>query len=161
MTLFYLTLAVLTWLAAPLWLERRRLPGLLVYGLFAAVLAAVQDTLVVWYPLWEYLDTGPVREHLQISLLISLSAAPAFGIRFAQGLVPAAPVPWGRVCKYTVVAMTPELAGLALGRIVYHGWWNVAWSTVAYVPIWISFWALHRWLHTARPALGHDEAPRA
>jgi hypothetical protein len=125
-------------------IDRVRLRQLLIYGLFAAVLATVQDRLVLVHKLWEYRDVGPVSSHAEIALLISLSAAPAFGMRFAQGLLPGARVPWRRIARYTGVAMLPELAGCFTGHIHYYNGWNLFWSVLAYIPIWLSFWGLHR-----------------
>jgi hypothetical protein len=132
-------------------IDRGRLRQLLIYGLFAAVLATVQDRLVLVHKLWEYRDIGLVSNHAEIALLISLSAAPAFGMRFAQGLMPGARVPWRRIARYTGVAMLPELVGYFTGNIQYHNGWNLFWSVVAYIPIWLSFWALHHRLSRVQP----------
>lgn len=146
--MFYLPLAVITWLSVRWIIRREQWRGLLIYGLFGAVLATVQDRLVLLYRLWEYRDTGPVHSHAEVALLISLSAAPIFAMRFAQRLRPAMSVPWRRVFKFTAISMAPEIVGLYTGHIVYHQWWNVGWSVLAYMPIWTSIWALHRWLHS-------------
>ncbi|MFZ5817352.1 MAG: CBO0543 family protein [Bacillota bacterium] len=144
--MFYLPLAVLTWLVARWIVDRARLSALLVYGLFGAVLATLQDRLVILYQLWEYRDTGLADSHHEIALLISLSAAPVFAMRFAQGLRAAAPFPILRAVRYTAFSMLPEVVGLQTGHIAYHNGWNLIWSVVAYGPIWLSIWALHRWL---------------
>lgn len=144
--LFYLPLAVITWLSARWLVDLRQAGRLLVYGLLGATLATVQDRLVVFHRLWEYRDIGPVGGHAETALLISLSAAPLFAMRFAQGLIPGAPLPWKRMMRYTAIAMLPEVAGAAAGHIVYHNGWNLGWSVAAYVPIWSAIWALHRWL---------------
>lgn len=158
--MFYLPLALLTWLCFGWMIDRRRLPSLLVYGLFGAVLATVQDRLVMLYQLWEYRDIGPVAAHPQIALLISLSAAPIFGMRFAQGLPPrTAEVPWRRIFKYMLIAMVPELIALYSGHILYHNWWNVGFSFAAYIPIWISFWGLRQWLQPPLPVTAKPTAP--
>jgi hypothetical protein len=154
---FYLPLALLTWLLAGRLIDRRRLPSLLVYGLFAAVLATIQDRLVLGYQLWEYHDTGPIGGHEEIALLISLSAAPIFAMRFAQKLTAGSPVPWPRVLRYTLVSMLPEVVGLQTGNIRYHQWWNIGWSVTAYLPIWTAIWLLHRWL--TRPATSSPKFP--
>lgn len=147
--MFYLPLAGVTWLMCLRVIDRARLRQLLLYGLFAAVLATVQDRLVLVHKLWEYRDSGLVSSHTAIALLISLSAAPAFGMRFAQGLVPGAGAPWRRIARYTGVAMLPEAVGYFTGHIHYHNGWNLFWSVLAYIPIWLSFWGLHRRLtHT-------------
>jgi hypothetical protein len=143
---FYLPLAIACWLCFDRVVDRTRLPDLLVYGLFGAVLATVQDRLVLLYHLWEYVDFGPVDTHAKIALLISLSAAPIFAMRFAQGLSPDPAVPWLRIAKFTLVAMLPEVLGLVTGHIRYHLWWNVGWSVLAYTPIWLGIWGLYRWL---------------
>jgi hypothetical protein len=144
--LFYLPLALLTWVLSARLIDRRRLPALLVYGLFGSVLATLQDRLVLTYQLWEYHDTGTLGAHTEIALLISLSAAPVFAMRFAQKLQPGAPPPWLRMLRYTLVAMLPEIVGLYTDNIRYYRWWNLGWSVLAYVPIWTSIWLLHRWL---------------
>lgn len=157
--MFYLPLALLTWLCFGWMIDRHRLPALLVYGLFGAVLATVQDRLVILYQLWEYRDVGPVATHPQIALLISLSAAPIFGMRFVQGLPGNAGAPWKRVCKFMLIAMVPELFALYSGHILYHNWWNVGYSFAAYIPIWLSFWKLRQWLHTPLPTTAQQTAP--
>lgn len=144
--MFYLPLAVLTWIACRWFVDRRRLPEHLVYGLTGATLATVQDRLVLMYRLWEYRDVGPLDSHAEIALLISLSAAPIFALRFAQGLEPGAPLPWRRVLKFTAVSMLPEIVALYSGNIRYDHWWNAGWSVAAYIPIWTAIWALHRWM---------------
>lgn len=144
--MFYLPLAVTTWLCLGRIINLAELPRLIVYGLFGSVLATIQDRLVLLYNLWEYTDVGPVDTHAKIALLISFSAAPVFAIRFAQGLSSSPGFPWRRVGKFTVVAMLPELIALVTGHIRYHNWWNVGWSIFAYVPIWGGIWAIHRWL---------------
>lgn len=144
--MFYLPLAVITWLSAGWMIDLRRVGHLLVYGLLGATLATLQDRLVVFHQLWEYRDVGPVSGHTETALLISLSAAPLFAMRFAQGLVPGGPLPWRRVIRYTAVAMLPEVAGRLAGTIVYYNGWNLGWSVLAYLPIWSAIWALHRWL---------------
>ncbi|HWI53378.1 MAG TPA: CBO0543 family protein [Symbiobacteriaceae bacterium] len=144
--MFYLPMALATWLCVDCVIDRRQLPHLLVYGLFGAVLATVQDRLVLIYHLWEYADIGPVDSHAEIALLISLSAAPLFAMRFAQGLSPGDGFPWRRIAKFTLVAMLPEVVGLITGHIRYHNWWNVGWSVLAYLPIWAGIWGLYIWL---------------
>lgn len=144
--MFYLPLAILTWFLAGWIVDRRRFPKLLIYGLFGAVLATIHDRLVLLYQLWEYRDFGPVDSHAEIALLISLSAAPVFAMRFARGLQPGAPFPGLRCLKFTAISMLPELIGLQTGHIVYGYWWSITWSVIAYGPIWFSIWALHRWL---------------
>ncbi len=143
----------------PLVVDRHRLSGLLVYGAFASLLATVQDSFVLWYPLWEYRDTGPLNTHPEIAMLISLTAAPVLAMRFAHGLTRAGGVPWARIAKFTSFAMLPEVAGLFLQRIVYHQWWNVGFSILAYFPIWLSLWGLHVWLH--RPARSERRPARS
>lgn len=150
--MFYLPLAVLTWLSFRWMIEPQRLPSLLVYGLFGSALATVQDRLVILYQLWEYRDIGPISSHAEIALLISLSAAPIFGMRFVQGLKVGAPIPWRRIIKFTAISMLPEVASLFTGNILYHNWWNIGWSVCAYAPIWLAFWGLHRRLSTPEPA---------
>lgn len=150
--MFYLPLAVLTWLSVGWMIRPDRRRQLLVYGLFGAVLATVQDRLVMIYQLWEYRDVGLVGSHAEIALLISLSAAPIFAMRYAQGLQPGCAMPWSRVARYTAVAMLPEVVGIRTGHVVYHNWWNIGWSVAAYVPIWGSIWLLHRWLHRSADA---------
>ncbi len=108
------------------------------------------------YPLWEYQDAGPFDSHAEIALLISLSAAPVFAMRFAQGLVPATPFPIFRVLKFTAIAMLPELIGLRSGHIIYHEWWNVACSVFAYGPIWFSLWAVHQWTNKPTPVMATE-----
>lgn len=145
--MFYLPLAIVTWLTMGWLIGSGQIRNLLIYGLFGSVLATVQDRLVIIYRLWEYGDRGLVGTHHAIALLISLSAAPVFSMRFARGLGMAAPFPWRRAVKYTAVAMLPEAVGLYTGNVHYHNWWNIGWSVVAYLPIWGSIWALHRWLN--------------
>lgn len=144
--MFYLPLALATWFSFDHVIDRRQLPQLLVYGLFGAVLATIQDRLVLIYHLWEYADIGPVDTHAEIALLISVSAAPLFAMRFAQGIKPGAGCPWCRIAKFTLVSMLPEFLGLITGHIRYHNWWNVGWSILAYVPIWCGIWGLYIWL---------------
>lgn len=143
---FYVPLAVITWLSAGWLVDRRRLPQLFVYGLFGAVLATLQDRLMAFHQFWEYRDLGPIAGHAEVALLISLSAAPLFAMRFVQALPPGAPVPWLRVARFTGVAMLPEMVGLLSGHVRYHNGWNLLWSVLAYVPIWTALWGLHRWL---------------
>ncbi|HYF91337.1 MAG TPA: hypothetical protein VD969_03720 [Symbiobacteriaceae bacterium] len=151
--MFYLPLALAIWLCLDHIIDRRQLPGLLPYGLFGAALATLQDRLVLVYNLWEYADIGPADTHAEIALLISLSAAPLFAMRFAQGLQTGSELPWRRIAKFTTVSMLPELAGLVTGHIRYHQWWNVGWSVLAYVPIWVAIWWMNRWLdHPVREA---------
>jgi hypothetical protein len=159
--LFYLPLAVITWLCARWIIDRSKLPGLLLYGLFGAILATVQDRLVILHQLWEYRDRGPVGTHAQIALLISASAAPVFGMRFAQGLQPGAPIPWRRIARFTGISMLPEVVGYLTHNIAYHHGWNLFWSVLAYMPIWLSFWGLHRWMTgpAAAPAAPGPVAP--
>lgn len=150
--MFYVPLALVTWVAAYWLLDRQRLQALLVYGLLGAALATVQDRLVMLYRLWEYADVGLVNTHAEIALLISLSAAPVFAMRFAQGLQAGAPFPWRRTLRYTWVAMLPEIVGLYSGNILYDHWWNAGWSVIAYLPIWSSIWALSRWMTAPQQA---------
>lgn len=155
--MFYLPLAVICWLSMPWMIDLRELPRLLPYGLLGSVLATVHDRMVISYKLWEYRDNGWIDHHTEIALLISFSAAPIFGMRFAERLEHGAPFPWGRTLRYTLIAMIPEVVALLTGRIVYHGWWNVTWSIIAYYPIWAAFWGLHRWLHTPATASREDK----
>lgn len=157
--MFYLPLALLTWFAARWIIDLRRLPHLYVYGLFGAVLATAHDRVVMFYKLWQYRDTGPIDSHPEIALLISLSAAPVGAMRFAQGLMVNAAFPWLRAVKFTGFSMLPEVIGLQTGHILYNHWWNVAWSIIAYVPIWLSIWGLHRWL--SRPPASDNFSKRA
>ena len=158
--MFYLPLAVLTWIVAPWVIERARLPGLLLYGLHGAVLATVQDRFVMFYHLWEYADVGPLDSHAEIALLISLSAAPLFAMRFVQGLSGSEGPPWRRMFKFTLVSMLPEVVGLLSDHIRYHNWWNVGWSVLAYAPIWLSLWALHRWMTRSRAGVEQTKTAR-
>lgn len=144
--MFYLPLAVVTWLVAVHWLNWRRLADLLPYGLFGSVLATLHDRVVLVYHLWEYKDVGPIDTHAEIALLISLSAAPVFAMRFAQGLKRDGRLPYGRCLKFTAVSMVPEVLALGTGNILYHAWWTVWCSVLAYAPIWLSLWGLYRWL---------------
>lgn len=153
--MFYVPLALLTLAVVPLVLDRQRLSKLSVYGLLASVLATVHDRGVLVYRLWEYRDIGPVDGHAEIALIISLTAAPVFAIRFVQGLTPTNPVPWRRMAKFTAFCMLPELVGLYSGHMVYHQWWTAAHSVVAYFPIWLSLWAFHRWLN--RPSVAQTD----
>lgn len=159
--MFYLPLAILTWCSIRWMVRTERLPALLVYGLFGSGLATVQDRLVILYQLWEYRDIGLFSTHAEIALLISLSAAPIFGMRFVQGLRLGAPIPWRRITKFTAVSMLPEVAGLFSGNILYHNWWNIGWSVCAYIPIWLSFWGLHRWLNQPEPTPVQPSLPQA
>lgn len=144
--IFYLPQAAAIWIAAIWLIEWKRLRQLLVYGLYASFLCAVQDQLGLMHHLWEYRDSGPVNAHTEISILIGLSAAPLFGIYFVQGLKPGAPAPWLRIAAITGVAMIPETVGLYTGNIIYGNWWSYGWSVFAHVILWLSFWGLHRWL---------------
>lgn len=158
--MFYLPLAMATWLLTRRIVDRNRLPELLIYGLFGAVLATAHDRMVLFYHLWEYRDMGPVGSHEKIALLISLSAAPAFAARFAQGLRAGSSFPVQRGIKFTAIAMLPELVGLQTGHIVYDQWWSVTWSVVAYLPIWLSIWALHRWISAPLAPPVNDVNPK-
>ncbi|MFZ5825107.1 MAG: CBO0543 family protein [Bacillota bacterium] len=153
--MFYAPLAALTWILSGWIVDRKRLRELLTYGLFGAVLATAHDRLVILYQLWEYRDTGLADSHAEIALLISLSAAPVFAMRFAQGLSAGRSFPVLRAVKFTAIAMIPEVIGLQTGHIVYDHWWNASWSVIAYGPIWLSIWALHRWLSPA-PAVARQ-----
>ena len=153
--MFYVPLAALTWILSWRIVDRKRLPELLTYGLFGAVLASAHDRLVIFYRLWEYRDTGLADSHAEIALVISLSAAPVFAMRFAQGLTAGRSFPVLRAIKFTAFAMIPEVIGLQTGHIVYDHWWSVTWSVIAYGPIWLSIWALHRWLNRA-PAVARQ-----
>lgn len=144
--MFYVPLAVLTWILSLWIIDWKRLPELLTYGLFGAVLATAHDRLVLFYQLWQYQDSGLADSHAEIALLISLSAAPIFAMRFAQGLTPGRSFPLLRGIKFTTISMIPEVIGLQTGHIVYDYWWNVTWSVIAYFPIWYSIWRFHRWL---------------
>lgn len=155
--MFYLPLALLTWLLARWILDLRLLPALLLYGLFGAMLSTLHDRLVIMYQLWEYRDVGPVSSHPEISLLISLSAAPVVAMRFAQGLVPGSPFPLLRALRFTALSMAPEVIGLQTGHIVYDHWWSLTWSVVAYGPIWLSIWAFHRWMHAPPAPVLHQD----
>lgn len=143
--MFYLPLAIITLAVAPVVLDIRRLADLAVYGLLASVLATIHDRWVLLYHLWEYRDTGLVDNHTEIAMLISLSAAPVFAMRFVQGMTPAGGVPWRRMVKFTAISMLPELVGLYSGHIVYHQWWTASYSVLAYFPIWLTLWAFSRW----------------
>lgn|GEM_PF-4331575 len=147
--MFYLPQAILTWAAAVYLIEWKRIRKLFVYGASAAFLCSVQDRFGLMYHLWEYRDTGPVDRHIEISILIGLSAAPLFGIYFVQGLRQGSQVPVWRIVGITAVALLPETIGLYTGRIVYGGWWNYGWSVLAHLLLWLGFCALHRWLDEA------------
>ena len=149
-SIFYLPQAAAAWLVAIWLIEWTRLRELLVYGLFASFLCAIQDQLGLMYHLWEYRDIGPINTHTEISILIGLSAAPLFGMYFVQGLKVGAPVPWFRMVVITGVALVPETIGLYTGHIVHGGWWNYGASVLAYVLIWLGFWGLHRWFNRVR-----------
>ncbi len=119
--------------------------------------ATVQSRLVALYRLWEYRDVGWFDTHVQIALLISLSATPIFGMRFAQKLKLGAAVPWRRIARYTLISRLPEVVALYSGHIRYHNGCNVGWSVATYIPIWLTFWAFHRWMTT--PASLSARAP--
>lgn len=146
--MFYLPQAVLAWICALHYIDWRRTRELLVYGLWGSFLAFLQDTVGGWAGLWEYQD-GFLESHHLISLVIACSAAPLMGMFFAQGLKPGAPPPWPRIAGVTAVSLIPEVLGLYTGHILHHNWWSMYASTVAYIPVWLSFWALHRWLTKA------------
>lgn len=149
--MYYLALAVFVWALGFRFIDWSRIRDLVVYGLYAAFVTQVQDHLGMKLGLWEYRDTGIIADHRAISMVISLSAAPLFGMYFAQGLKPGAPVPWLRIAAITAVAMIPELVGQATGHFVSRGWWNPFVSVAAYVLLWWSFWRLHRFLTEKTP----------
>lgn len=144
--MFYLPQALLTWIVAIRIIQWRRTRELLIYGFYGAYLCAVQDKVGYIYQLWDYRDTGPLDSHVEISALIAVSAAPLFGIYFAQGLKPGGRPPWRRILIISTIAMVPETIGLYSGHIAYGPWWNWGLSVLAHLLIWFSFWALHRWL---------------
>lgn len=146
--MFYLPQAILTWIVALWAIQWIRARELLVFGLYGAFLCAIQDQLGLMHHLWEYRDSGPLNTHTEISLLIGVSAAPLFGIYFTQGLKPGGRPPWWRILAITAVAMVPETIGLYIGRIFYGNWWSYGCSVVTHLLLWISFWALHRWMST-------------
>lgn len=98
--------------------------------------------------LWIYQDTGLLDTHTEVSILIGLSAAPLFGMYFAQGLKIGAGIPRLRIAAITTVAMVPETIGLYTGNILYGNWWNYGCSVLAHILLWLSFYGLHRWLNT-------------
>jgi len=145
---FYLPQAIAAWIAAIWVVDWRRIHELLIYGFFASLVCIVQDQLGLMHRLWQYRDTGPLDTHTEISILIGLSAAPLFGIYFAQGLRPGSRIPIGRIVGTTALAMVPETAGLFTGNITYGNWWSYGWSVVAHLLLWLGFYGLFRWRQT-------------
>ncbi len=149
--MYYLTLAALTWLAAIWVIDWKRWRELLIYGLWGALVAQVENELGESLGLWEYRDVGPIRSHDAISLLIALSAAPLFAMAFAQALKPGRPFPWLRSAFTTALAMLPEIVALYTRNIVHRGWWSTPVSVIAYLPTWFTIWLLHRWMTRPKP----------
>ena len=147
--MFYLPLSILAWIAAIWLIQWTRIRALLIYGLMGSFLALFQDHVGEMFQLWLYNDTGPVNTHDQISLLISVSAAPLLAMYFAQGLSKAERTPWRRIMLATIVAMVPELAALYLGRISYASGWNLWVSVGAHGGLWYGFWRLYQWMSAA------------
>jgi hypothetical protein len=144
---FYLPQAVLAWVVSMWLVDWRRLRELLVFGLWGVLLTEFQDTLGDLFRLWEYRDTGPLGSHHHVSTVIGVSAAPLMGMYFTQFLQPGKPPPWGLMARVTAISLVPEVIALYTGNILHHKWWSMGWSAAAYVPVWLSFWALHRWLY--------------
>jgi hypothetical protein len=123
----------------------------LTYGLVGALIANVENEIGHRLNLWEYRDVGLLPDHHAVALVISLSAAPIFAMYFAQSLRSGEPLPWVRIARITAVAMLPEVVGLVTGNMVYHRWWSIAASVLAYLPTWVGIWRLHRYLEPRLP----------
>ncbi len=147
--MFYGLHAVAAWVVAIWAIDWRRIRQLFVFGLWGHLLCDLQDNLGAVFGLWEYRDSGLFNTHIRASFIVGLSAAPLMGIFFAQGLKPGRPFPWGRMLLVTALSLLPEATALLTDHIRYHFWWNIGWSALAYGPVWLSFWGLHRWLFRA------------
>lgn len=150
--MYYLPLAAVTWFAAIWVIDWKRIRELLVYGLWGAMIAELENEIGGSLGLWQYRDVGPFRSHHAISLVIALSAAPLFAMAFAQDLKPGRPFPWLRGAFITAVAMMPEILALFTGNMTHRGWWSIPLSVFAYVPTWFSIWWIHRWLTRSIPS---------
>jgi hypothetical protein len=157
--MFYLSLTVLVWAAAILFLDWGRLRQLLPIGLAGAFLSSSMDftggILLGW---WQYSDTQWLRTHAAISGLIHIGAAPLVAMFFAQGVPPRSPLPVARIALYTALSMAPEVAASYIGRIHYRAPWGLSVSAVAYLIMWTGLWALQRWWHLER--LGQKQPER-
>ncbi|MGE5674800.1 MAG: CBO0543 family protein [Mycobacterium leprae] len=149
--MFYIPQAIAVWIVSIWLIDWRRLRELLIYGLWGIAVSSVEGHLGYGLGLFQYQDTGWLSGHYDVStLVINLSAVPLFAIYFAQGLRPRAPVPWLRIAAFTAVSLVPEIVALRLGHMVYGRRWNLLHSVIAYIPTWVSIWALHRWLNNTR-----------
>lgn len=147
MRLFFLLQALAAWVAAIWLIDWKRMPELLVYGLWGAILSDVEDHIGFRLGLWEYRDTGPLGTHYDITILIiNTSAAFLVATYFAQGLRPRAPIPWLRIAGFTAFSLIPEVTAIQTGHMSSGHWWNSWVSVLAYIPTWVSIWWLHRWL---------------
>lgn len=144
--MFYVPHAVAAWVVAIWAIDWRRIRKLFVFGLWGHFLCDIQDNLGMMFGLWEYRDTGFFNTHVRASFVVGLSAAPLMGMFFVQGLKPGGPIPWRRMLLVTAISLVPEVTAYFTGHIRYHFWWNLGWSAAAYLPVWLSFWVLHRWL---------------
>jgi len=148
--MFFLPQAVAAWIVSIWAIEWRRLRDLLPYGLLGHAMCSTEDYLGGRIGWWEYRDTGPFPSHVDVSTIISLSAAPLLAMYFVQGLGPGERVPWARIAGVTAFSLIPEAVGLLTGHVRHGNGWNFGISVLVYFLNWLVFLALHRWLDRAQ-----------
>lgn len=141
--MYFIGLFVVSWILFYWKADKRRIRELFGAAVFASLLGSLTDLLMVEYKLWSYF--GLPQPLFTIPIMLVLSVYPVVSFLFVQGL----PDMWlqilWRTLLWSVIAVIFEWITLLTRHIEHLMWWNLGYSFLADIIIFLSIAAFYRY----------------
>ncbi|MGZ4031925.1 MAG: CBO0543 family protein [Tumebacillaceae bacterium] len=131
--MYFVILFVLSWTAFFCFADRSRFREFYGAIMFTAYLGLLTDVIMVHYQLWEYI--GLPHPLYVIPLSLDFGIYPVVCMIFLQWL----PQNWGRIFRRSIycsiAAILLEWLTIRTGHMKHHMWWNLGWSFLSDILI--------------------------
>jgi hypothetical protein len=140
--MYFVILFFLSWIVFFLFADRSRFREFFGAVMFTVFLGLFTDLIMVHYNLWSY--SGLPHPLYVIPLSLDLGIYPVVCFIFLQWL----PKKWGRIFRRSIycsiAAILLEWMTLFTGHMVHHMWWNLGWSFVSDICIFLMMACVYR-----------------
>jgi hypothetical protein len=145
--MYFIVLFILTWIWFFLQADKSRLRELYGVMVYSSFLGLLTDLIMVHYKLWSY--RGLPDPLFTIPLLLDFSIYPIVTYLFVQNLPASWKDIWKRTLVWTMFAIFFEWVTLETHHMHHHLWWNLGYSFIADITIYLSIAGLYRFYSPA------------
>jgi hypothetical protein len=145
--MYFIGLFIVSWLWFYLQADKSRIRELFGAALFASFLGSLTDLLMVEFKMWSY--SGLPQPGFTIPILLVFSIYPVVSYLFVQNLPDMWKRIWQRTLVWSLYAVIFEWFTLRTRHIHHLSWWNLGYSFVADIIIFLTIAAFYRYYRPA------------